>query len=180
MVSTQSRNRAATGRLWIVLLIFGIAVTVLGVLLITNPFAAATTLAMLIGVALVVAGVNETLSAAADRDGAAGIAYGLLLVIGGVIALLWPGITLWSLALLIGTFLILAGIVRAGLAAYARRSGQQAGRGLLLGVVLVVIGLIAVAWPAATVFILAVVFGIGMVIQGASQIALAMALRGRR
>jgi uncharacterized membrane protein HdeD (DUF308 family) len=180
MVYTGSRRGAATGRLWLVLLVFGIAVTVLGVLMITNPFAAATTLALLIGVALVVAGVSEALSARSNRDGAVSVAYGVLLVIGGVIALLWPGITLWTLALLVGTFLIVAGVTRAGLATYAQRSGQPAGRGLLTGVVLVIVGLVAIIWPSATVFILAVVFGIGMVIQGASQIALAMALRPRR
>jgi uncharacterized membrane protein HdeD (DUF308 family) len=180
MVSTGSRYGATTGRLWVVLLLLGIAVTVLGVLLITDPFAAATTLALLIGAALVVAGVNEALSAASNREGAGSVAYGVLLTIGGIIALIWPGITLWSLALLVGAFLILAGVTRAGLAAYAGRSGRPVLGDLLIGIAVVVVGLISIVWPSATIFILAVLFGIGMVIQGASQIALAMALRRGR
>jgi uncharacterized membrane protein HdeD (DUF308 family) len=180
MASATSKFGSRTGGLWTALLLFGLAVTVLGVLLIINPFAAATTLALLIGAALVVTGITEVLAAVSDRGGASGVAFGLLLTIGGIVALLWPGITLWTLALLIGASFILAGAVRAGLSLRARRAGQPAGRGLAIGAVLIVIGLIAIVWPSATVFILAVLFGIVLVIQGASQIALAMALRGRR
>lgn len=109
----QQRQRQTPSALWPALLVVGLAVTVLGLLLILNPFATAGTLAVLAGVALVLSGIGETIAAARAENSAGTAFFGILLVLGGIVVLLWPGVTLRVLALLVGAILIVTGVVRA-------------------------------------------------------------------
>src|SRR4051794_41838134 len=74
--------------------ILGLAAVVVGVVLLFHPVAAAHTLALLVGLALVVGGLLEV-AVGWDSDRRAGpVILGVILVIGGLLAPLLPGITL--------------------------------------------------------------------------------------
>ncbi len=188
----QQRQRQTPSALWPALLVVGLAVTVLGLLLILNPFATAGTLAVLAGVALVLSGIGETISAARAENSAGTAFFGILLVLGGIVVLLWPGVTLRVLALLVGAILIVTGVVRAlvtralqshELQSRELHSRETGARGAVpsyaLAAVSVVLGVLALAWPDATVVALAVIFGIQLIISGVTEIALGLALRPR-
>jgi uncharacterized membrane protein HdeD (DUF308 family) len=104
------------------------------------------------------------------------IVWGLLSIAAGVAALVWPDITLWALAVVIGILLIARGALRA-LASVASRPPMW-GFWLVVGIVEVAAGVVALVWPEITIFVLAVVIGIDLVIVGVAGIA--FALRTRR
>jgi uncharacterized membrane protein HdeD (DUF308 family) len=134
----------------------GAAVVVGGVLLFT-PFAAARTLALLVGLALVISGCLElALGWNSGRRGSATL-LGAVLVLGGLLAAFWPGATLWTIALLTGFSLLVHGVARTVLAVAGRAEIPGWGWLALAGVVNVVVGVLALAWPAATVLVLSLV-----------------------
>jgi uncharacterized membrane protein HdeD (DUF308 family) len=141
------------------LAVFGGAAVVVGGVLLFNPVAAARTLALLVGIALVIGGCLEIASAWDSDRRAPGLLLGAVLVVGGLLAAFWPGVTLWTIALLTGFSLLLHGIGRTALAVMER--GEIPGWGwlALAGVVNIVVGIMALVWPEATVLVLSLVLG---------------------
>ena len=145
---------------------FGAAAVLVGGVLLFNPFAAARTLALLVGLALVISGCLElALGWDSGRRGPA-ILLGAVLVVGGLLAAFWPGVTLWTMALLTGFSLLLHGIARTALAVAGR--GEIPGWGwlALAGVLNIVVGILALVWPGATVLVLSLVLGLQVVVFG--------------
>ena len=139
--------------------VLGVAAVVVGVVLLFNPYAAAHTLALLIGLALVIGGGLEiAVGWESDRRWLA-ILPGLVLVAGGVIAAFWPQATLWVLALVIGVSLLLHGIGRIALAFLARDELPRWGWLVLAGAFNVLIGILALVWPQATIVVLSLILG---------------------
>jgi uncharacterized membrane protein HdeD (DUF308 family) len=161
---------------WWVFLVLGILTTALGVLVIFRPLTGAFGLAILIAATLIVSGIGDIIGSAQWRHPWVPIVWGLLSIAAGVAALVWPDITLWALAVVIGILLIARGALRA-LASVASRPPMW-GFWLVVGVVEVAAGVVALVWPEITIFVLAVVIGIDLVIVGVAGIA--FALRTRR
>jgi uncharacterized membrane protein HdeD (DUF308 family) len=140
--------------------LLGLAAVVVGVVLLFNPVAAARTLALLLGLSFVIGGLLEiAVGWDAEKRRWASFALGAVLVIGGVLAVAWPGITLFTLALITGLSLIVHGAARVGLAVVARHEIDGWGWLALAGGINVVIGVVAIAWPQATVFVLSLILG---------------------
>jgi uncharacterized membrane protein HdeD (DUF308 family) len=157
-------KRSGLGRT--VMAAFGAAAVLVGGVLLFNPFAAARTLALLVGLALVISGCLElALGWDSGRRGPA-ILLGAVLVVGGLLAAFWPGVTLWTMALLTGFSLLLHGIARTALAVAGR--GEIPGWGwlALAGVLNIVVGILALVWPGATVLVLSLVLGLQVVVFG--------------
>lgn len=146
--------------------LLGLAALVLGVVLLFHPVGAAHALAVLIGAGFVVAGLLEAAVAWAAGSRGSALAVGALLVIGGVLAIAWPTVTLWTLALIVGLSLIVHGVVRIALATTAR--AETPGWGWLAGagVLNVLVGVLAIAWPQATVLVLSLILGIQIAVFG--------------
>jgi uncharacterized membrane protein HdeD (DUF308 family) len=161
--------------------ILGGAALVVGVVLLFDPVAAARTLALLLGLSLVIGGLLEIAVGwdSRTRRGIA-IALGAVLVIGGLLAVAWPGITLFTLALITGTSLIIHGASRVGAALLAREEESGWGWLVLAGAVNVIVGVLAVAWPKATVLVLSLVLGAQIAAFGALLLAFAFRPSGTR
>jgi uncharacterized membrane protein HdeD (DUF308 family) len=152
--STGHSGLARTG-----MAVFGGAAVVVGGVLLFNPFAAARTLALLFGLALVVGGCLE-ISLGWDSDRRAlGTVLGAILIVGGLLAVFWPGVTLWTLAVLTGVSLLAHGIGRIALAFMSRSEVRGWGWLALAGALNIVVGIMALAWPAATVLVLSLILG---------------------
>src|SRR5262249_38674502 len=67
----------------------------------------------------------------------------------GIIALVWPKLTLFVLVLLFGIFAIISGIV-AVVSALQNRDMHGWGLHLLEGIVAILVGAVAMAWPGIT------------------------------
>jgi len=147
--------------------LLGLATLVMGVVLLFNPVAAARTLALLLGLAFVIGGLLEiAVGWDAERRRWAPMVLGAILVIGGVLAAFWPGVTLVTLAWITGLSLIAHGAARVGLAVVARHETSSWGWLALAGAVNVLIGVVAIAWPHATVLVLSLVLGAQVAVFG--------------
>jgi len=149
------------------LVVLGVAALVVGVVLLLNPDVAAHTLALLIGLGLVLGGCLEIAGRETTGSGRGGsLVVGIVLVVGGVVAAFWPSISLWTLALITGISLVLHGVGRLFLAFAARREVRRWGWLAVAGALNVLIGLLALVWPAATVLVLSLLLGVQVVAFG--------------
>jgi uncharacterized membrane protein HdeD (DUF308 family) len=165
-MTANVRNHAAGGTLSghtgvrVVVGVLGAAAVVLGVVLLFQPVAAARTLAFLVGVSFVVAGLLEiAMGWAEERRRWLSVVLGAVLVLGGILAVVWPGVTLVSLALITGLSLIVHGAARIAVAVVARREVPGWGWLALAGAVNAVLGIVAITWPEATVLVLSLILG---------------------
>ncbi len=101
---------------------------------------------------------------------------GVLGILFGVLALLWPGLTLVSLIALFAAFALLSGVV-AVIGAFRHRHADDNWWLLLTGLVGIGAGVIAVFNPTLTALVLVLVIGANALITGVLDIAAAIRLR---
>lgn len=146
--------------------VLGILAILVGGFLLFHPYSAARTLALLVGLALVLGGCLEFAEGwGSDRQWTS-LTLAVILVVGGLLAAFWPSATLWTIALITGLSLILHGIARLALAVMARHEIPAWGWLALAGVVNVLIGVLAIAWPEATILVLSLILGIQILVFG--------------
>lgn len=158
---------------WWVFLALGAVSAVLGVILMFDLVAAASTLALLVAAGLVVTGVGELITAGRYNNTLGYVAGGVL-VAGGILAAVWPGITLWVLAVIVGVDFVISGIARIMGALSLRVEGW--GWLLFGGVLSVAVGVLALVWPEATILVLGLLLGIRMLLFGISEIMFGLSL----
>jgi uncharacterized membrane protein HdeD (DUF308 family) len=148
--------------------LLGLAALVVGIVLLFNPVAAARTLAFLVAISFVLGGLLEMAVGWDSEHGRwASFVLGGILVLGGIVVLAWPGITLAVIAFVTGLSLIVHGAARVGLAVVRRHDIPGWGWFVLAGAVNVLIGVLAIAWPEATVLVLSLVLGLQIALFGA-------------
>jgi len=100
-------------------------------------------------------------------------------LVAGFLAIVWPGVTLWALAVVTGVGLLVAGVVHT---AGVIREHDYTGWWLVLlaGLISIAAGLMALAWPEATILVLAVLLGVRTLVFGITEVVFAMWLRGLR
>jgi uncharacterized membrane protein HdeD (DUF308 family) len=167
----QARLERATSG-WSLFLALGVLSAVVGVVLLLDLAEAVWTLALFVAFGLIVEGLGELLAVGRYRT-PLGMLAGAVLVVGGILAVAWPDITLWALAVVTGIGLLASGAVRVA-GALDRPEGW---RWLLAGGVLsLVAGVLALVWPEATVLVLAILLGIRLLMFGLAEIAFALTL----
>lgn len=97
------------------------------------------------------------------------ILRGILAIVVGVLALAWPRITILALVILFAVFAFMAGGLEAMRAFTSARAGPVVGH-LLLGLVYLAAGVIAVAWPGPTAFVLVLVVAAWAVAAGLFEV----------
>ncbi|HEX7993054.1 MAG TPA: DUF308 domain-containing protein [Streptosporangiaceae bacterium] len=106
------------------------------------------------------------------------LAFGIITVLLGIIALAWPGRTLVVVAVLFGAQLIVMGIFRfVGALASEDLTGANRVLLALLGVLSLIVGLYAVRHVLVTLFALVVLLGIFWIISGAIELFMALSHR---
>lgn len=164
-------------RRWWLVVGLGVVMAAVGVILLANPFGAARTLAFLVALGLFFAAIDEL--AQAERHQVTWPSYVLAAIwfVTAVLAALWPGVTLWVLAVTVGVGLIVGGLSELFFAGRFRRELPYWGVWLLDGAVSVAIGVVALVWPGATVLALAILLGLRVVFRGIATIAFGLSLR---
>jgi uncharacterized membrane protein HdeD (DUF308 family) len=103
---------------------------------------------------------------------------GVVALIFGIVALLWPGITLLALVLLFAAYAFVDGIF--AIASGLRRRADNRGRDWLQvvgGIFGVLIGVVTVAYPGITTIVLLYFIGAWAIVTGAFEVAAAYRLR---
>jgi uncharacterized membrane protein HdeD (DUF308 family) len=167
-------------RKWWLVLVLGIALVVIGVLLLVNTDAAAFTLALLVALGLFLAGIDSIVEAQRHRVRWPSYLMAALWIVVGAVALMWPDVTLWALALTVGIGFFAGGIAEAWFALRMHQALPGWGWWLLAGVLSVVAGVLCIIWPDATVLVLAILLGLWVIVRGVVTILFALALHSIR
>ena len=107
--------------------------------------------------------------------GAAALLFGLL-------ALIWPEITLFALVILFGAYALVDGLFSLGAAILGGRTGERAdgrSRGWLVfeGVAGLVIGVVTFVWPGITTLVLLALIAAWALVTGVLEVVAAVRLR---
>jgi uncharacterized membrane protein HdeD (DUF308 family) len=99
------------------------------------------------------------------------VAVAIIGVILGLVGLFLPGVTLLTVAILFGIYLVASGIFRinSALLSHGLSAGARWLTGLL-GLIIVVAGVICLSDPAQSITVLAYVIGIGWIAEGIADI----------
>jgi uncharacterized membrane protein HdeD (DUF308 family) len=102
---------------------------------------------------------------------------GVIALLFGILALLWPGLTLLWLVALFAAYALLVGVVSVIGAVKNRQSDEEWWLILLLGLVSIGAGVVAILHPNLTALVLVLVMGANALITGVLDIIVAIRLR---
>lgn len=177
-VSRLSTDQArALSRVWWLLLLLGGAAVIAGAILVARPSNSLATLAVVLGIFVILDGVAELVMAfrGEAENRTLGTIVGLLTLIVGLLLVRHPTHAVSAIGLLIGIWLVCAGVLRL-LRAMALPE-QRLGR-FVLAVLEIVIGIVIVSDPHIGYTTLAVLAGIWLIVSGLGTMALALVVRG--
>lgn len=175
---TAGDSRTATGGWWWLVLLVGVLSIAAGVAVLVKPGDSLATLAVIAGIFLLFDGILELADALVEGTQNRGMVavLGVITAIVGVLLIRHPIQGVAAIALLIGIWLIAAGVIRIvasfGVAAYG-------GRMLVVGVIDLLAGIVIVSAPDIGFATLALLVGIAFILNGASMLALGWFRRAR-
>jgi uncharacterized membrane protein HdeD (DUF308 family) len=173
-----SELRALTWGWWLALLI-GVLAIVAGIIVILKPSNSLSTLAVVFGIFILIDGIFEIVGAIAGDTESRGLlaVIGALSVIAGVLLIRHPLGGVRAVALLLGIWLIAAGVVRLiGAFAYP---GNRIWR-IMVALVLGIFGIVIVSEPHIGYATLAVIAGICFILYGIGMLAVGWAMHALR
>jgi uncharacterized membrane protein HdeD (DUF308 family) len=104
-------------------------------------------------------------------------ARGVLAVLFGILALVWPALTLLALVLLWGAYAIVDGVLALVAAFRTRDRGRAVWALILIGIAGIIAGFLTFAWPAITGLVLLLLIAAWAIVVGILQIVTAVRLR---
>lgn len=170
----------ALARNWWTLIIRGIVAILFGLLAVILPGLTLTALIFLFGAYAVVDGVFA-IAAAAMGGGMANrwvlLLEGIVSIIAGVVAFVWPGLTALALLYVIAFWAILTGVLE--IIAAVRLRHEIANEWVLgiAGVASILFGLIAIVFPRAGALSIIWIIGVYAILFGVLLIALGLRIR---
>jgi len=162
--------------LWWLLVLFGVVVLGVGVFFVVSPHETLTTFTVIAGILLLLDGVLAIVASIFGRTEGRGMLalVGALSAIAGLILIKKPFDTLLVFALIVGVWLVVAGVVRF-VSAFSDPEGRTGN--IVIGLIDVIAGVIILSWPAPSLATLAVIIGIVLIFRGALFIAAGWQLR---
>jgi uncharacterized membrane protein HdeD (DUF308 family) len=172
---------AVAARQWWVLLLQGVLGVAVGILAIIYPDLALATIALLFAAWAIVSGVTQ-LAAGWRVAEARGRSWPFLLsgavsVITGLLAVLFPGVTVLYLILLLGAWILVSGMMEVYTAWRIRNEVTGEWILALIGALRVLVGIIIVAMPYVGAVLTAALFATWAILSGIGALALGWRLR---
>jgi Uncharacterized conserved protein len=157
---------------WGVRIALGVVPIVVGALVLLRPFASLTVLIVVLAVGIAVDAIARLAGAAASSRPALAIAAGVVELVGAVLVVAWPSISIAGLAIVVGIVLVLDGVADLVLAFTGPR--RDCVGAALLGLALVIFGVLAIVWPDVSLLLIAVVFALRLIGFGVAVIVRAI------
>jgi uncharacterized membrane protein HdeD (DUF308 family) len=171
------------GRYWWLFLIRGLVALALGVFALMYPGAALAGAVLLIGAFLFVDGIVALAKAVqimrSDAHWWVLLLEGIAGIAAGIVIFMWPGISLLSLAYVIGYWAIISGAFAIGSAVRLRTHVPGEWLYLLFAVISIVFGIFVLAAPAIGLVYIALMISFYGFVSGVTMIALAFSARRR-
>jgi uncharacterized membrane protein HdeD (DUF308 family) len=181
MTETDTHVSNAFSNYWWMIAIRGLFAIIFGVLAFVLPGMTLLTLIYLFAAYALANGIMALVHAFSAPKGyprfGALIFSGIISIVAGVLAFIWPGITALSLVLLIAAWAIANGIFEIAVAIRLRRVIPHEWMLILAGVISVLLGIVIVLRPAAGALALLWWIGGFAIVFGALLIALAFRIR---
>jgi uncharacterized membrane protein HdeD (DUF308 family) len=102
---------------------------------------------------------------------------GAAAVIFGILALIWPGITLYALVILFGAYALVDGIMALGSAIFGDRERGRRGWLIFEGIAGIAAGILTFLWPGITALVLLWLIAGWAIVTGVLEIVAAIRLR---
>jgi uncharacterized membrane protein HdeD (DUF308 family) len=170
------------GRNWWMLLVRGIAAVLFGVAVLVWPGIALTVLVLLWGAYALVDGVFAIVMGvqgrAYYRDWWVTVLEGVVSIIAGVVAFIWPGVTAVALLYVVAAWAIITGLLEIVAAIQLRKEINGEFWLGLSGVLSVGMGVLLALYPGAGMVSLLWVLGIYAIVFGVALIILSFRVRG--
>ena len=147
----------------------GIAALVFGVITLAWPNLTVLALVLLFGIYAIISGITAVAVALQNREvhGWGVLLFeGVLWLLAGVVALVWPGITALSFLYLLAAWAIITGILELIAPLSFPMSGGRGVLMVLLGLVSIVFGIVIAAQPASGLLAVAWLIGIYAIVFG--------------
>ncbi|WP_405009452.1 HdeD family acid-resistance protein [Kitasatospora sp. NBC_01539] len=171
---------AGLGRSWWWALGFGVLTIVAGVVMLSWPEETARVVAIIIGLQLLVAGGVRFVTAFTQDDSAGArvlhVVLSLLAVLAGVLCLRHQLQTVGFLALIVGAYWLLAGILTL-FVALGSRGAPGRGLAVFLGALGVIAGIVVLAYPVESAVALARLLGLWLLLLGLFEVVASFVLR---
>jgi uncharacterized membrane protein HdeD (DUF308 family) len=172
---------ARLGRHWGWVLAYGVLTLAAAIAVLAWPGETLLVLAVLFGIQLIISGIFRFVSALASEDLTGGTRVllallGVLSVIIGLWAVRHALVTLLALAVFLGIFWVVNGVIDI-FSALSHREMPNRGWAIAMGVLSAVAGIIVLAYPGLTLLGLAVILGIWLVVFAIMEIMVAFRLR---
>mgnify|MGYP000067661403 CR=1 FL=1 len=164
-------------RLWWVPLVSGILLLVLGFVVLSYSVQSLVVLSIFIGVSFVMTGFSWlALATVVDELRWFWVVGGILALVAGVVAFVYPGETLRVLALVIGWFLLVAGVLDI-VNSLVNRHVDGWWLGLAQGIVMLGLGAWAAGEDDRSVILLVTIVGVFCLLRGINDIVVAFRLK---
>jgi uncharacterized membrane protein HdeD (DUF308 family) len=172
---------AQLGRHWGWVFSYGVLTLLAGLGVLVWPGETLLVLAVLFGVQLIVSGIFRFVAALASQDLTGGTRVllallGVLSVIIGLWAVRHVLLTLLALIVFLGIFWVINGVIEV-FTALAHREMPERGWSVVMGILSALAGIIVLAAPGLTLFGLAVILGIWLLVFGVMEMTAAFRLR---
>ncbi|MFC7385330.1 HdeD family acid-resistance protein [Sphaerisporangium rhizosphaerae] len=175
------RHWTEMGRHWWVQAARGACAIIFGVLAVVWPLITLLTLVILFGAYAIVSGAFALFGAfrgVHPRDSRTWLAIsGVLAIVAGIVAWVWPGITALALLILIAAYAVVIGVSEIVAAVARRKAGETDWAYLVSGVLAVIFGILLFAWPASGALALTWLIGLFAILYGASLLLQAYRVR---
>ena len=177
----QSMPLELSGNWW-ALALRGLAAALFSLLALIWPGVSLAVLILLFGAYALVDGVFGIAAAIRSSSGRRWLllAEGVIGLLAGLVAFVWPGLTALALLYVIAFWAIFTGILKIATAISLRREIRNEWLLILSGVLSVLFGLLLAASPAAGLLALVWLIGVYALVIGGLLIALAFRVRGWR
>jgi len=109
-----------------------------------------------------------------ERTGTTWIVRGIASVLFGVLAVVWPGVSIAVMVLLFGLYALVDGLFLLGFA--SQKQGPEA-RYVAFGLISIAAGVIAFAYPGITALSLYVLIGAWAIVSGIAELGIAIAAK---
>jgi uncharacterized membrane protein HdeD (DUF308 family) len=161
---------------WWVILLVGVLSVAAGIILVFKPSNSLTTLAVIFGIFLLIDGIGDLIASLgrAVDDRALAAIVGVLGIVFGILLIRHPSGAITAIGLLIGIWMVAAGIVRL---ARSLLVSTRPVLGVLVALLEVVVGIVIVSDPHIGYATLAVLIGIWLILSGIGTMGIGVALR---
>lgn len=167
------------GRIWWLILLFGVLSTLFGLYCIFNPIGAGVSLMWVVGIFAITEGIVGLIGALKSESEGRGwmILYALFSLVFGGLAVFSPGSMAMAFMVVLGAWIIFSGVLRVSFAIRVRKQIDNEWMLIAGGVLAILFGALLLVAPFVGLAVAVIWIGIGALFYGLLQVFAAFKIR---